>query len=159
MTLLAAGAKAPDFTLATDTRGNIRLSDFAGKRVVLFFYPADNTPGCTSENCEFTGLQAGFDAEGVVLIGLSPNTVASHAGFREKYGLTPILAADPDKVAATAYGAWGLKKNYGKEYMGLIRSSFVVEPDGAIGQSWKVARAAGHAQKVFDWIKANPAKA
>ncbi len=130
--MLEKGMKAPDFSLA-DKDGNIvSLSDFAGKKVVVYFYPKDNTPGCTRQACAFAAAYGEFEKRGVVVIGISKDGVASHAKFAEKHGLPFILLSDPDLTAIKAYGVWQEKKMYGKTVMGVARTTFIVGEDGMI---------------------------
>ena len=130
--MLQIGTKAPDFTLF-DKEGNaVSLSDFLGKRVVLYFYPKDNTPGCTRQACAFAGAYKEFEARDVVVIGISRDSVASHQKFAEKYELPFILLSDPDRQAIEAYGVWQEKKNYGKVSMGVVRSTYLIDAEGNI---------------------------
>lgn len=130
--MLEKGMKAPDFSLA-DKDGNIvSLSDFAGKKVVVYFYPKDNTPGCTRQACAFAAAYGEFAARGVAVIGISKDSVSSHAKFAEKHGLPFILLSDPDLSAIKAYGVWQEKKMYGKPVMGVVRTTFIVGEDGMI---------------------------
>ena len=130
--MLQVGDKAPNFTL-NDQEGNpVSLADFQGKRVVLYFYPKDNTPGCTRQACAFAGAYQGFKDKDVVVIGVSKDSVASHKKFAEKYELPFILLADPEKAVIQAYGVWQEKKNYGKVSMGVVRATYVIGPDGRI---------------------------
>ena len=125
--MLKVGDKAPDFTLQ-----DITLSSFRGKRVVLYFYPKDNTPGCTRQACAFAGLYGEFQKKGVEVIGISKDSVASHVKFAEKYNLPFILLSDPELEAIKAYGVWQEKKLYGKVRMGVVRTTFIISPDGII---------------------------
>jgi peroxiredoxin Q/BCP len=155
---LKNGDPAPDFSLASSEGKVVRLSDYKGKYVVLYFYPKDNTSGCTTEALEFTELQSEFERLQAVVLGVSKDSVESHRKFVEKQGLTILLLSDPDKKALESYGAWQLKKMYGKESWGVVRSTFLVGPDGRIVQSWpKVAKAAGHAAKVLEELRARQA--
>ena len=130
--MLEAGMKAPEFTL-TDKDGNeVSLSDFLGKKVVLYFYPKDNTPGCTRQACAFATSYAEFKNRGIEVIGVSKDSVASHARFAEKYGLPFILLSDPELIAIQAYGVWQEKKLYGKTSMGVVRSTFIIDENGII---------------------------
>lgn len=132
--MLEAGMKAPQFTL-TDANGNtVSLSDFLGKKVVLYFYPKDNTPGCTRQACAFAGAYDAFRERGVEVIGISRDSVASHAKFAEKYGLPFILLSDPERVAIEAYGVWQEKKQYGKVSMGVVRTTFLVDEQGMVAK-------------------------
>ena len=126
--------KAPQFTL-TDAKGNtVSLSDFLGKKVVLYFYPKDNTPGCTRQACAFAGAYDAFRERGVEVIGISRDSVASHAKFAEKYGLPFILLSDPERVAIEAYGVWQEKKQYGKVSMGVVRTTFLIDEQGMVAK-------------------------
>ncbi len=138
--MLEKGEKAPDFQL-TDLNGNeVRLADYKGQWVVLYFYPKDNTSGCTKEACDFTELLPRFKEMGSTVIGVSPDSIESHKKFAEKHGLKITLLSDPDKEVLKAYGAWGKKKNYGREYEGVIRSTFIIDPEGNIAWAWKNVR-------------------
>lgn len=125
--MLKVGDKAPDFTLQ-----DITLSSFRGKRVVLYFYPKDNTPGCTRQACAFAGLYGEFQKKGVEVIGISKDSVASHVKFAEKYNLPFVLLSDPELEAIKEYGVWQEKKLYGKVSMGVVRTTFIISPDGII---------------------------
>lgn len=130
--MLEAGMKAPEFTL-TDKDGNeVSLSDFLGKKVVLYFYPKDTTPGCTRQACAFATSYAEFKNRGIEVIGVSKDSVASHAKFAEKYGLPFILLSDPELIAIQAYGVWQEKKLYGKTSMGVVRSTFIINENGIV---------------------------
>lgn len=130
--MLETGMKAPDFTL-TDKDGNaVSLSDFRGKKVVLYFYPKDNTPGCTRQACGFAGTYAEFEKRGVTVIGISKDSTASHQKFAEKYNLPFILLSDPDRIAIEAYGVWQEKKMAGKVGMGVVRTTFIIDESGLI---------------------------
>lgn len=148
------GEFAPDFSLETDQGQTFTLSRQVGAPVVLFFYPKDDTPGCTRENGEFSDLNSAFAAQGVTLLGISPDSVADHAKFRAKHALDVMLAADPQHRAISAYGVWGPKKMAGHEYIGLIRTTFLIGADGRIADKWQVFRTKGHAQKVLDAVVA-----
>ena len=130
--MLEVGTKAPDFSLP-DKEGNlVRLSDFLGQRVVLYFYPRDNTPGCTRQACAFAGAYQGFRDRNVVVIGISKDSVASHQKFAEKHSLPFILLSDPERQAIEAYGVWQEKKSYGKVSMGVVRSTYIIDPQGNV---------------------------
>lgn len=148
MTTLAVGMPAPDFTLPTD-QGEVTLSALRGKPVVVYFYPKDNTPGCTKEAIGFSCLADEFAKTGAVVIGISPDSTAKHAGFRAKHQLTIALAADEDHKVAEAYGAWGEKTLYGRAFMGIIRSTFLVAADGTIARVWPKVKVEGHAEEVL----------
>ena len=133
--MLEVGTKAPQFTLQDQAGNAVSLSDFAGKRVVLYFYPKDNTPGCTRQACAFAGAYEAFKKEDIVVIGVSKDSVASHKKFAEKYGLPFILLADPELQAIQAYDVWKEKKLYGKVSMGVVRSTDVIGADGVIARA------------------------
>ena len=139
---------AEPFTLKNQDHLSISLEQFKGKWVILYFYPKDCTPGCTTEAADFSRLQS--QASDVVILGVSPDFVESHQKFIEKEGLSITLLSDPEKIVLRKYGAWGLKKNYGKECEGVIRSTFLINPDGKVVSSWKNVQAKGHAEKVFE---------
>ena len=149
MTHLKVGDPAPDFTLALDDGGSFTLSAQRGKPVVIFFYPEDDSGGCTDQNVEFSDLSSEFEARGAVLIGISPNDIDSHKKFRAKYGLKVPLAADPERLAIEGFGIWQLKKLYGREFMGLIRTSFIINAQGKIAAIIRATRIKGHAAKVL----------
>ena len=130
--MLPVGTKAPDFTLTDQNGAAVRLSDFAGRKVVLYFYPRDNTPGCTRQACAFAGSYAAFREQNVAVIGVSKDSVASHAKFAAKYDLPFILLADPELHAIQAYDVWQEKKLYGKASMGVVRSTYIIGEDGVI---------------------------
>ena len=130
--MIEAGMKAPDFTLNDQNGNTVSLSDFLGKRVVLYFYPKDNTPGCTRQACAFAATYAQFQKKDVVVIGISRDSVASHAKFAEKHGLPFIILADPDRIAIEAYGVWQEKKMCGKVGMGVVRTTFLIDASGVI---------------------------
>ena len=130
--MLEIGMKAPNFTLKDKNGNDVSLSDFLGKRVVLYFYPKDNTPGCTRQACAFAGAYKQFEAKGVEVIGISKDSVASHVKFAEKYDLPFILLSDPDRIAIEAYGVWQEKKMCGKVSMGVVRTTFIIDEDGNI---------------------------
>lgn len=130
--MLQIGTKAPNFTLFDKDGKAVSLSDFLGKRVVLYFYPRDNTPGCTRQACAFAGAYKEFEARDVVVIGISRDSVASHQKFAEKYELPFILLSDPDRQAIEAYGVWQEKKNCGKVSMGVVRSTYLIDAEGNI---------------------------
>jgi thioredoxin-dependent peroxiredoxin len=144
-----AGEAAPDFALP-DAEGTVhRLSDQAGHWTVVYFYPADDTPGCTTEACQFRDLQGEITDHSADVWGISPDDAASHRRFREKFGLPFTLLSDTDHRAAETYGAWGLKTSYGRESVGLIRSTYLVDPDGRIARAWPKVKADGHAEEVL----------
>lgn len=130
--MLEVGAKAPDFTLNDKDGKEVSLSDFRGKKVVLYFYPKDNTPGCTRQACAFAGAYGEFQRRGVEVIGISKDSVASHVKFAEKYGLPFVLLSDPQLDAIEKYGVWQEKKLYGKVSMGVVRTTFIIDENGVI---------------------------
>ena len=130
--MLNKGDRAPNFTLKDKNGNDVRLSDFIGKKIVLYFYPKDNTPGCTRQACAFAGAYAEFQKRGVEVIGISRDGIASHVKFAEKYNLPFILLSDPELVAINAYGVWQEKKRCGKVSMGVVRSSFIIDENGNI---------------------------
>ena len=130
--MLTVGQKAPDFTLNDQFGNQVSLSDFLGKKVVVYFYPKDNTPGCTRQACAFAGAYEAFGQKDVVVIGISKDSVASHVKFAEKYNLPFILLSDPDRVAIESFGAWAEKKLYGKVSMGVVRCTFLIDEQGIV---------------------------
>ncbi|WP_462108021.1 thioredoxin-dependent thiol peroxidase [Campylobacter concisus] len=151
---LEVGDKAPEFEALNQDGVKVALKDFIGKNVVLYFYPKDNTPGCTTEACEFSANYDQFIKNDTVIIGVSPDSVKSHAGFIAKQNLKHILLSDEDKEISKLYGVWQVKKNYGKEYLGIVRSTFVIGKDGKIVKIYKSVKAKDHAAKVLaDLVK------
>ena len=148
MTNLQPGDAAPEFDLATST-GRVALKDLRGKRVVLYFYPKDDTPGCTKEACGFRDSSAKFTDAGAVVIGVSPDSAASHDRFAAKYGLPFLLASDPEHSTASAYGAWGPKKFAGRSFEGVLRSTFVIDGAGKIVSVFEDVKPDGHADEVL----------
>lgn len=146
---LEAGAKAPDFTLPADSGKKVKLSEFRGKPVVLYFYPKDDTPGCTKEACAFRDLQSEMQALGAVVLGVSADDVDSHAKFRDKYQLNFPLLADTDHKVAEKYGAWREKVRFGKKSFGIQRSTFLIDAEGKIRKVWKSVQVEGHDQQVL----------
>jgi thioredoxin-dependent peroxiredoxin len=145
MARLEAGDPAPDFTLEADDGTTVTLSGLRGERVVLYFYPKDATPGCTSQACEYRDAHGDFSAAGARVFGISPDPTASHARFRAKQELPFTLLSDPDHEAAEAYGVWVEKSMYGKRFMGIERSSFLIRPDGTIEQALYKVKSKGNA--------------
>lgn len=148
--MLEEGTKAPAFSLASADGNTVSLSELRGSWVVLYFYPKDNTPGCTIEARDFTRLAGAFSKLGARVFGVSRDSVDSHCRFIEKQDLTVELLSDPDHTVIEAYGAWREKKLYGKLSMGIVRSTCVIDPSGAIAASWDAVKANGHAQTVLD---------
>ena len=151
---LTEGLAAPDFTLLLDDGSTFQLSAERGRPVVLYFYPQDDSGGCRDENIEFSDRAGAFAALGARLVGISPDSLESHGKFRKKYGLQVPLAADPDRLAVEAFGLWKLKKLYGREFMGLIRTSFIIGADGRVVRIIKATRILGHAQKMLEALQA-----
>ena len=147
--MIEDGDKAPDFELPTDGGDALKLSRLKGKPVVLYFYPKDDTSGCTVEAKDFSRLAPDFRKAGVEIIGVSPDSVESHAKFRKKHGLSIRLAADADKAVATAWGVWVEKSMYGRKYMGVERSTFLIDGKGRIARSWRKVKVPGHAEEVL----------
>jgi peroxiredoxin Q/BCP len=152
MARLEAGSPAPAFSLQADDGSTVSLSGLAGQTVVLYFYPKDDTSGCTAEACEFRDLQADYDAAGARVIGVSPDPIASHERFRDKHGLPFSLLSDPDHAVAEAYGVWVEKSRYGRTYMGVERSTFVIGPDGTIREALYRVKPQGHAASVLELV-------
>ncbi len=147
--MLKAGDRAPSFDLPSDSGKNVALGDFAGKTLVVYFYPKDNTPGCTREAQAFTKLLGAFRKVGADVVGVSKDSVASHCNFRDKLGLKVPLLSDPELTTHKAFGAWGEKTMYGKKVTGVIRSTFVIGPDGNIARAYPSVKVDGHADAVL----------
>jgi peroxiredoxin Q/BCP len=143
------GQRAPAFTLVADDGSKVRLSDFKGRPVVLYFYPKDDTPGCTREACAFRDRQAQFQKSGAVVLGVSADSVESHAKFRNKFALNFPLLVDAGHRVAEIYGAWREKNMYGKKSMGIQRSTFVIDPAGKVARVWKAVKVDGHDAQVL----------
>ncbi len=143
---------APDFTLRSDEDEDVTLSAFRGKKVVLYFYPKDDTPGCTKEACSFRDDYGLFTMKGAVVIGVSPDGSTAHQKFRAKFGLPFYLLSDPEHRVATTYDAWGAKTMYGKTYMGVLRSTFVINAEGKIIKVFPKVKPEGHAQEVLAYL-------
>ena len=154
MARLEMGTKAPAFTLKDQNGEKVTLKQFAGHRIVLYFYPADDTPGCTKEACQFNDELSRFKKLGVKVLGVSPDGAEKHVAFRQKYGLDFDLLSDPDKKTMEKYGAYGEKMMYGKRVIGVIRSTFVIGPNGKIEPAWYGVRTDGHAAKVLASLSA-----
>jgi len=147
--MLEAGAQAPDFELLDHQGQRIRLRDLRGKRVVLYFYPRDGTPGCTREACSFRDVYAKLQKAGVVVLGVSPDPPESHARFRERHRLPFPLLSDPEGKVAQAYGAWAQKTLYGRKRWGVARTTFLVGPDGTVERVWRRVKPDGHGEEVL----------
>lgn len=152
--MLDTGDTAPGFTLPRDGGGEVSLSDFAGKPVVVYFYPRDDTPGCTTEAVEFSADLDAFAALGATVIGISKDSVKSHDKFRDKHSLGVILASDENGDTCERYGVWGEKSMYGKTFMGITRATFLIGPDGKVARAWPKVKVAGHVAEVLDTLRA-----
>jgi len=148
--MLEIGDKAVNFTLYNQDEIEISLSDFVGKWVVLYFYPKDNTSGCTVEAVDFTSLKGEFEKKGTVILGVSPDSTKSHKNFIKKKELGIMLLSDPEHKVLNDYGAWQLKKNYGREYFGVVRTTYLIDDKGKIAFVWKKVKAKGHADAVLE---------
>lgn len=153
--MLQAGTKAPDFTLLDKDGQTVRLSDFAGKKVVLYFYPRDNTPGCTRQACAFARNYEGFKRKDVAVIGISKDSVASHLKFAQKYELPFVLLSDPELQAIQAYDVWQEKKQYGKVSMGVVRTTYLIDADGIIEKVMPKVKPDTNADEILAYLKAN----
>ena len=151
---LAEGDSAPDFELRTDGGGQTHLADLKGKAAAIYFYPKDDTSGCTAEAVAFNRLRFEFADAGTEVIGISPDSAASHDKFKRKHDLTIALAADPERSAIEAYGVWKEKSMYGRKYFGVERSTFLVDRNGRIAKVWRKVKVPGHAEEVLEAAKA-----
>ncbi len=151
---LNVGDAAPGFSLPTDGEGHASLADLRGKAVVLYFYPKDDTSGCTAEAIAFSGLKAKFAAAGATVVGVSPDNAATHDKFKKKHDLGIALAADPERSAIEAYGVWKEKSMYGRKYFGVERSTFLIDRQGRIARVWRKVKVPGHADEVLAAAKA-----
>ncbi|MDZ7961236.1 MAG: thioredoxin-dependent thiol peroxidase [Aulosira sp. DedQUE10] len=147
------GQPAPDFSIPDQHESPVSLADFSGQWVILYFYPKDNTPGCTTEAKDFTELNQEFSAMGAKILGVSPDSSQSHCKFIDKHSLTITLLSDPEHDLAETYGIWQLKKFMGKEYMGVVRSTFLIAPDGKIAYTWSSVKVKAHAQQVLNKLQ------
>jgi thioredoxin-dependent peroxiredoxin len=150
---LHPGSPAPDFDLPADGGGRARLKDYTGRTIVLYFYPKDDTAGCTKEAADFTDQAQAFAAAGAVVIGVSKDSVASHDKFKAKYGLAPMLASDVDGAMIPSYGAWVQKNMYGRSYMGVDRSTFLIDGQGVIRRVWRKVKVPGHVTEVLKALR------
>ncbi|WP_091144134.1 peroxiredoxin [Novosphingobium sp. CF614] len=149
------GDSFPDIALETPDGGSVKASDFAGRKLVVFFYPKDNTPGCTTENIDFSALKDQFDAAGVALLGVSKDSAKKHLNFIEKHALKAPLATDAEENGLSdALGIWAEKQNYGRTYMGMVRTTYLIGPDGRIARVWDKVKVNGHAAAVLEAAKA-----
>jgi peroxiredoxin len=147
---VAEGAKAPAFKMKTDGGGEVSLADLKGRKVVLYFYPKDDTPGCTKEACGFRDLSKAFAKAGATVIGVSKDSAKRHDGFKAKYGLPFTLASDEDGKTCTAYGTWIEKSMYGRKYMGIERATFLIDGKGVVRRVWRGVKVAGHVEAVLE---------
>ncbi len=154
MAELSAGQKAPDFELPRDGGGTLRLSDFAGRPLVLYFYPQDDTETCTAEAIDFSRLKPEFAKAGAAVIGVSPDSIKKHDKFKKKYDLALDLAADENLKTLNDYGVWGEKTLFGRKYLGVVRTTFLIAPDGRIARVWHKVKVRGHAEQVLAAVKA-----
>jgi len=154
MAMIEEGKKTPDFKLASSEGGEVSLEGLRGKTVVLYFYPKDDTPGCTREACAFRDSQASLKRKGVVVLGVSGDSLGSHQKFSDKYSLNFPLLSDPDKAVAKKYGAWGEKVMYGRKTVGMIRSTFVIDGEGVVRKVFPRVKVDGHADQVLEAVKA-----
>lgn len=150
--MLEVGQKAPEFSLNDKFGNTVKLSDFIGKKVVVYFYPKDNTPGCSRQACAFAQSNAAFEEKNTVVIGISKDSVASHLKFAEKYELPFILLSDPERQAIEAYGVWQEKKNYGKVSMGVVRSTFLINEEGFVEKIMKKVKPDTNASEILEYL-------
>jgi len=150
--MLQENTVAPDFTVLSDTGEETSLSEFRGRKVVLYFYPKDDTSGCTKEACSFRDSYAEYAAKGAIVLGVSPDSVKSHVKFKTKLGLPFLLLADPEHTVAEAYGVWAEKKMYGRTYMGILRTTFVIDEEGVIIKVFPKVKPAEHAAEVLPYL-------
>lgn len=153
MTKVQVGQPVPDFRLPAVGGEEVALSDFRGKKVVIFFYPRDMTPGCTTEACDFRDAYGEFEGENTVILGISPDDLKSHDKFVTKHDLPFRLLSDEDHEVAEKFGVWKLKKSFGREYMGIERSTFVVDEEGELAKEWRKVRVKGHVDEVLAFVK------
>ncbi|WP_242220629.1 thioredoxin-dependent thiol peroxidase [Bacillus cereus group sp. BfR-BA-01380] len=153
--MVAVGQMAPDFTLEASNGEQVKLSDFRGKHVVIYFYPKDMTPGCTTEACDFRDHHVAFGGLECVILGISTDSLQRHEKFIEKYNLPFLLLADEDHTVAEMYDVWKLKKNFGKEYMGIERSTFIVDKEGQLVKEWRKVKVKGHVEEALEFVKEN----
>jgi len=151
--MIETGDRAPDFTLPADDGSEVTLADLRGQRVVLYFYPKDNTSGCTTQACELRDTLPRINEEGAVVLGVSPDPLASHVKFREKHQLNFPLLSDEDHRVAEAYGVWKEKSMYGRKFWGIERSTFIIDEEGIVRAAWRKVKAKGHAEKVEEFLR------
>jgi thioredoxin-dependent peroxiredoxin len=153
--VIELGKQAPDFELLASNGEKVKLSDLKGESVVLYFYPKDMTPGCTTQACDFRDLHNDFAQLNCTIIGISPDPVGKHEKFIEKYNLPFLLLFDEDHHVSELYEVWKLKKNFGKEYMGIERSTFVIDKEGKIAKEWRKVKVKGHVEEALQYVKEN----
>jgi peroxiredoxin Q/BCP len=153
MAIVTTGTQAPDFQLPTDGKGRISLAELHGRTVVLYFYPKDDTSGCTAEAIDFSARKTEFEAAGAIVIGVSPDSAASHDKFKTKHDLSILLAADQDKAMLEAYGVWQEKSMYGRKYMGVARTTYLIDPTGKVVRVWEKVKVPGHVEEVLAAVK------
>ena len=151
--MIEEGKKAPAFSLKNQDGKVVKLADFAGQNVVLYFYPKDNTPGCTTEACDFRDQHSKLEKAGAVVLGVSPDKDTTHAKFAGKFGLPFTLLADTEHEVAEKYGSWGEKSLYGRKFLGIIRSTFLIGKDGKVAKVWPKVKVAGHVDEVLEAVK------
>lgn len=151
---LKEGDAAPDFTLPTDGGGEVRLSDLRGRPVVVYFYPKDDTPGCTKQAQGFRDCIGAFEKLGAAVVGVSKDSVAKHDRFKAKHDLNFVLASDAESDVCEKFGAWGVKKMYGKEFEGVVRSTFLIDRNGKVARAWPKVKVDGHVDEVLDAVRA-----
>lgn len=153
MANVQVGQPVPDFRLPASNGKNVALSDFKGKKVVIYFYPKDMTPGCTTEACDFRDLNSQFGDDNTAVLGISPDDLKSHDKFIKKHDLPFLLLSDSDHEVAEMFGVWKQKNNFGREYMGIERSTFVVDEAGTLANEWRKVKVKGHVEEVLDFVK------
>lgn len=153
MTTIAIGQPVPDFELPASNGENVKLSQFRGRKVVLYFYPKDLTPTCTQEACDFRDANAEIERAGAVILGISPDPVKQHVKFAGKHGLPFLLLSDENHAVAEAFGVWQEKKLYGRTYMGIVRSTFLIDEEGVLRQEWRNLRVKGHTEQVLAAVR------
>ncbi|KGA97681.1 peroxiredoxin [Alkalihalobacillus alcalophilus ATCC 27647 = CGMCC 1.3604] len=151
---IAVGEKVPAFTLPANNGESVSLKDYEGKNIILYFYPKDMTPGCTTQACDFRDYSEELEKHDAVILGVSPDPVARHEKFIEKYNLPFLLLSDEEHQVSELFDVWKLKKNFGKEYMGIVRSTFVIDKEGKLAKEWRKVKVADHVKEVFDYIAA-----
>ena len=151
--MVQIGEQAPDFSLVATNGKKVKISDFKGENVVLYFYPKDMTPGCTNQACDFRDKYEDFGVANTVILGVSPDPIERHQKFINNHGLPFLLLADEDHKVAEQYNVWQLKKNFGKEYMGIERSTFVIDKEGKVVKEWRKVKVKGHVEEALAYVK------